>query len=381
MKNIRYLCIDDQQDKTVDTLLDGITRAGGPSFERRTPTDVGAQLELISNEAIKHNGYFGLLLDLRLDMEADAEGKKVPYRGPTLAQELRTRMAEGLISNSFPIVLWSIANRLESSYCGEDTSHDLFDSIYEKDKEISNQSERVGQEMLALVSGYRELCDTKKGKKSIVKLLKLSSKDSNGIYDEFLDELDAAIKNSAVHYSARLLATQLIRPAGLLIDELLLAARLGVEITESGVHWETICQALSGAIYQGPFSMGWRRWWWPKVEDWWLALSRDMPNLRRISASERVTILNRKFSTNLIAAKPICENYSEKFFSVCVATKKPLDPINGFRISQSSKRNWHDAEYVSIYGALNRINKSLWGRISPLERDRFDSIKERGGNE
>lgn len=381
MKNIKYLCIDDQKDSTVDTLLKGITRAGGPTFDRKTPIDVAEQLELISKEAAAHNDGFGLLLDLRLDMEADTDGNKVPYRGPTLAQELRTRMAEGLITQSFPIVLWSIASRFATSYRGEDASHDLFDAVYEKDKEISNEPSRVGREMIALASGYQILCETKLQGKSSLEILKLSADDAIGVYAEFLDEFSEAIKTSAVHYSARLLLAQLIRPAGLLVDEALLAVRLGVDISESGQNWAKICGELNAAMYQGPFSNGWQRWWWHKVEDWWSTLSEKMPNLRRISAAERITAINTKFQFNLVPAKPICAEYSTKFFALCVATKRPLDPINGFRVSQSSKKNWQDAEYVSIYAALNRVNKETWGRINPLDRDRFTAIKERGGNE
>lgn len=381
MSGIKYLCIDDQKDSTVDTLLESITRAGGPTFERKTPVEVGTQLDVVTKEAGSHVGSFGLLLDLRLDMEADSDGNRVPYRGPTLAQELRTRMAEGNLPSSFPIVLWSIATRFDTSYKGEDTSHDLFDAVYEKDKEILNETARVAREMLALTTGYQELSEAKRSEKKVVDILKLSTEDASGVYFDFLDELESAIKSSAIHHPARLIITQLIRDPGLLVDESLLAARLGIDICKSGVNWTSLCETLKDAFYQGPFSSGWTRWWWHKVEDWWSKFPDQFQNLRRISASQRVSIINQKFNLELVAAKPICENYSDKFFSLCSATKKPLDPIDGFRVSNSSKKNWQDVAYVSIYAAINRVNKDAWGRIHPMDRDRFDAIKERGENE
>lgn len=379
MTSIKYLCIDDQQDSTVDTLLRSITGAGGPIFERRTPTEVGAQIDLILEQALANNGRFGVLLDLRLDMEADSDGNKVPYRGPTLAQELRTRMVEGASSTAFPIVLWSIATKFKNSYVGEDTSHDLFDAVYGKDVDISNSPDRVGVEMCALAAGYFDLSEAKRLGRKSCEILNISKRVAEGVCLEFADELDSSLRDAATHYCARLIMSELLLRPGLLVDERLLAARLGLDMDASGVHWSKLRdEHLSSAKYSGPFSSGWSRWWWSQIEDWWASLGDASSSLRRLSAENRVNILNKSLNIELVPASPIEPGYSEKFFTLCAATNRPMDPMDGFRISVSSSKSWQDTVFVSTYAALNRINKEKWGRIHPSDRERFDSIKGMG---
>jgi hypothetical protein len=129
------------------------------------------------------------------------------------------------------------------------------------------------------------------------------------------------------------------------------------------------------ARYAGPFCAGWERWWWFIVEVWWTGLNPKQPNLRRIGAAERVKILNDKFGLTLKAAKPIEAGYSDKFFCICVATDKPLDSADGFRVAELNMKPWQDTTFVSAYAALNRIRKTKW-RISSVDRERFDRIKK-----
>ncbi|MGS0623429.1 hypothetical protein ACU8YE_11035 [Ralstonia sp. VS2407] len=381
MPGIEYLCVDDQQDRTVNDLLASITRSGGPKFFRTTPIEVGEQIKNIIHAANAAPGKFGLLLDLRLDMEANEAGDKVPYRGPTLAQELRTRMAEGEISHPFPIVLWSVTNKLDNSFRDENTSHDLFDAVYGKDGQVGSDPTLVAREMVSLTNGYEILYRCKNAsKKNAARMMGLAAEDSVGVYAVYLDELKDVLRTKAIHQMARLILVDLIQVPGLLVDERLLAARLGVDFVKCGADWEVLKGVLEAVSYKGPFCDGWDRWWWFKVEDWWSSLAERIPNIRRISAAERVNLLNAEFGTNLLPAKPIEAGYSDRFFAVCAGTEQPLDPVDGFRVVQSSKREWHDVAYVSSKAALNRINKKAWGRIDPMDRQRFDSLKEGGRN-
>lgn len=367
MPGIEYLCIDDQQDNSVDILLDAVSQSGGPNFTRRTPVEVGEQIQVIADLAGQNCGQFGLLLDLRLDQEANEDGEKVPYRGPTIAQELRTRMAEGLVA-PFPIVLWSIANKLNNSYVIEDTSHDLFDAVYDKDGAILDEPSRIAVEMISLIQGYEALriCNVSRP----TEVLGLAENDAGGVYTSFIDELGATLESSALHKAARLVSTQLIKPSGLLAQENLVAARLGVDISQSGSDWIALKQQLESARYIGPFFEGWPRWWWFKVEDWWSSLSKKQPNLRRITAAERIKVLNSRFGFELIEAQPIAGSEGRKFFTLCVATELPLDPADGLRIVQPNRKSWHDTAYVSTVAALRREKKDRW-RIDPTDRDRL----------
>lgn len=374
MSDIKYLCIDDQQDNSVDLLLDALGKPGEIIFERNTPVEVGSQVSAIIDMANDMLGRFGLIVDLRLDMESNKEGVRVPYRGPTLAQELRTRMAEG--QHSFPIVLWSIANKLETSFNGDDSSHDLFDAVYGKDDRIQTDSSSVGRELGSLVRGYEIIQSPGRVNKSI-EILSLDLEDGSPVYSPFVEELSLALKSSAPHKGARLILDKLIKMPGLLATEALIALRLGVDVDASGSSWGSCKKHFVNAQYAGPFHEGWPRWWWYKVEDWWASLSQKQPNLRRVTAAERVSILNETLSISLIPAKPIVESYQTRFFTQCVATGLPLDPTDGLRVVQMERKPWHDTGYVSMHAALNRINKNKW-RIDLMDRGRFDSAIKGG---
>lgn len=372
MKNTNYLCIDDQQDRTVDVLLELLcSKDSRLVVERRNPVELKSQLKQIS-DASKAKPNFGLLLDLRLDQESTNENPKVPYRGPTLAQELRTRMAEKNIA-PFPIVLWSITEKFVKSF--DETSHDLFDAVYGKDDQITDKAADVALQMIALVEGYESIAVGKKSR-SLSGLLGISEDSYARLEGPFLDEFKFFVEKKAVHEIASYILNSLIIPPGLLIDEKLLAARLGVDIQKSGDSWRKLLLQLNGQKYQGPFSNGWLRWWWFDVETWWAGLNVKQPNLRRIGATARAQILSDKFGLKLVSAETIEPGYSDKFFAICVATGLPLDPADGLRVAELNTKAWQDTAYVSGYAALNRIEKNKW-RISLLDRDRFDRLKKK----
>jgi hypothetical protein len=374
MPNTKYLCIDDQQDKTIEALLGSLSRGNLISFDRQTPVEIGLQIKQICEAAEKYRDIgFGLLLDLRLDMEADEQGNKVPYRGPTLAQELRTRMMEKEV-RSFPIVLWSINDKFVRSYDADDTSHDLFDAVYGKDEQVQKQPQDVAKQMISLAAGYRMIDFPEINMQTCIQCLGLAQDDMASIHPAFLDEYIFAMQSQSRHEVAYLLLTDLIKAPGLLVEEGIVASRLGVDIENSKNSWNELQKRVESAVYRGPFGDGWPRWWWFRIEDWWNGLADKQPNLRRLTAEERIQLLNNLLGINLVSASPIQSGYSTKFFTECVATKKPLDPADGLRVIKRDRKSWHDTSFVSVYAALNRIEKDGW-RIDPLDRERLDRLK------
>ncbi|MEC5162750.1 MULTISPECIES: hypothetical protein [unclassified Janthinobacterium] len=371
MPNTNFLCIDDQQDRTIDDLLSLLHKSNKELLvERKTPIELAAQIKQIST-ASKEKNNFGLLLDLRLDQEATDDHPKVPYRGPTLAQELRTRMTEKKIA-PFPIVLWSITEKFVKSF--DESSHDLFDAVFGKDDQIIDQPAQVAIQMISLVNGYAQIVSNKKGRLAGA-MLGFGQESTVGLHESFVEEFKYFVEGKAVHEISSYLLNSLIGPTGLLIDKTLLAARLGIDIAKSGASWTQLQVELEIARYGGPFCAGWQRWWWFTVEVWWNNLNAKQPNLRRIGAAERIKILNDRFGFALKAATPIEADYSDKFFCICVATGKPLDPADGFRVAELNMKPWQDTAYVSGYAALNRIEKTKW-RISSADRGRFDRLKK-----
>ncbi len=128
----RFICIDDGKPREIEPLLKTLQdrSKGKITIERKRPAPFE---DLVVT--IRQADPDGLILDLRLDEEADPEGHRARYRGTTLAQDLRTRMSEGDI-RSIPIALWSIDWKLKNSFLRDDTVQDLFDQVYDKEMEV-----------------------------------------------------------------------------------------------------------------------------------------------------------------------------------------------------------------------------------------------------
>lgn len=374
--SIKYLCIDDQEAKTIDPLLNLLEKEELVSFERCTPKGLGEQIEAIRQFIASrlNEGPFGLLLDLRLDEMPDENNERAAYRGPTLAQELRTRMAEGSLP-AFPIVLWSVNDKFIKSYNLDETSHDLFDGVYGKDRQITETPDSVAKELASLARGYASLKELKgKGIRHAVQTLGLTEDQDSAVYAQFLDEYKDVAKRPSSHEIAQFLLMDLLGSDGLVVTEETLAARLGIDIDASASEWQILKTYLESAKYAGPFSDGWHRWWWFRVANWWSTFLEQQTPLQRMEATDRVKVLNDKFEMGLTVADPINNSYSTNYFTLCVALKRPLDPADGLRVTRKLARSWHDTRFVSVHAALERINRENW-KLDPLESARLSQIK------
>jgi hypothetical protein len=377
MSYVKYLCIDDQPEQYIQPLLE---RLSGYStdlqFDRMHPQEFVHQFQLIQGLA-GEGPCFGLLVDLRLDQDSDADGNKVYYRGPTLAQELRTRMAEGELP-SFPIILWSMNDNIVHSYAPDSSSHDLFDAVYAKDDGQHPLDEQVASEMVTLAVGYHQLTKLSQENNPIPLDAVIGLLEGDR---EYLDpRLISYLKDKAVYELAGKVVNTLLRSEGVLISDLMLAARLGVDIEKSGDHWVALLQNMSGCQYTGVFHEGWSRWWMHRIEAFWSELVAYKGSLRKYTAIERVSVLNEKFGLGLESATPIVENYSSRYSTVCVAMQRPLDPVDGFKIYSSRQDAWQDSRYVSAHAVLNRVKKAEWS-LDPLEVERFKQLMDRLKND
>lgn len=377
MSCVKYLCIDDQPEQYIQPLLERLSRYNpNLQFDRMHPQEFVHQFERIQGLAIEGQ-CFGLLVDLRLDQDSDSEGNKVYYRGPTLAQELRTRMAEGELP-SFPIILWSMNDNIVHSYAPDSSSHDLFDAVYAKDDGQHPLDERVASEMVTLAVGYQQLIKLSQENNPIPldSVIGLLEGDR-----EYLDpRLISYLKDNTIYELAGKVVNTLLRSEGVLISDLMLSARLGIDIEKSGDYWVALTQTLSRCQYTGVFQEGWSRWWMHRVEAFWSELVAYKGSLRKYTAIERVSVLNEKLGLGLVSATPIAENYSSRYSTVCVATQRPLDPVDGFKIYSSRQDAWQDSRYVSAYAVLNRVKKAEWS-LDPLEVERFKQLMDRLKND
>jgi hypothetical protein len=378
---ITYIYLDDEEPRTVRPYIDEVERhCGGLNISLHSPQVYQKQISALQKE-----NYDGLILDLRLDQHANWEktngGEKAHYRGTTLAQEIRTRATEGKYRDC-PIVLWSTDDRLKSSYYKDHTGHDLFDLKCVKEEiEKEDQANLIAIRLVSLVQGYEEIAtikgETRRSKSQFHRFLGFDEPL------EFIDPritsyFDSKVGSIPIHEYARFILRDLLDAPGPLIDERILAARLGIDITASKDFQKLKNTYLENAAYKGPFRDGWKRWWSYFVEDWWKSLENSPGPLRSIPARERVAFLKKVTRLKgLISAKPIKDDYSELFWTICQVSESPLDPRDGFVIYVKDYKLWQDKLYVSIEHALSGEMEEKGLIIDPLERERFKQVRVR----
>lgn len=368
----RYLYLDDAERHQLEPFTEPINQlTSGPSIEIRKPRKFDRQVE-----DFKAFGDFdGLILDLLLHQMANEHGEKANYRGTTLAQHLRTLGTEGTIKE-FPIVLWSDADKLEKAYNSDASAHDLFDMTYRKEVLAEEESRtRVAHQLESLVTGYNMIKKIRAGTERLHRFLGL---ESVGSLDPRIDEFFSSHgKRPPVHEYARFILKELLLVQGTLIDEEVLAARLGVDVEVSG-DWEQLKSLFGSNAYQGIFKEGWPRWWASGIEVWWRSLGDAMPILRSTPASERVNKITECTGLQMLrAARPVAEGYSAAYWTVCRATQKPLDPKDGLIIDRPNARLWQDKLYVSLEAELRSERKLAGMKLDPLDKDRLPSLKTR----
>jgi hypothetical protein len=370
------LYIDDEVDSGVRPFMDAVQRANDElRIDLRRPAEFSKDLRVAADE---HPD--GLILDLRLDLVPDESGNSVDYRAPSLAQEVRTRASEGTIAD-VPIVLWSTQVNLDKSFNRDQTGHDLFDLTYDK-AFVAEAPETVARELVAVADGYKSItsiCRDVEPDSAVMRAL-LSLGPEQPLDARVSDRFSGREKLTPAHEYARFILQDLILYPGPLLDELRLAAMLGVSIEESA-GWPRLLDAVSASQYSGVFASAYFRWWRTGVDKWWAELKTGKRALRLLGARERVKLVSEATGiTDLIAAKPLQPGYSEKFSTICEGTQKPLDPIDGFRVRGREPEPWQEPRIISAIAALERRGYERGLRVHPLERERYDELVEAVSN-
>lgn len=378
---IDYLYLDDEKPEAVRPFLRELKHhCSDLKIEHHPPLPYHDQLPWLTRQT-----FSGLIFDLRLDQfpnwQQDSEAEKAEFRATTLAQEIRTRATEDHKAFQVPIVLWSTDAKLRESYTRDDTSHDLFDLKCVK-SDISNdtkEAERIAKRLASLARGYEKIVEIRSRKRGpgsqLYKFLGFEEPP------EFLDprvlsHFDGRDNPLPAHEYARFILRDLLNTPGPLIDERVLAARLGIDM-EASEDWPKLKNKFSKkAAYTGPFGEGWPRWWTFLVEQWWRELDKSLPSLRLTPASERVERLRKRTKLkNLVSAQPIEKNYEASFWTICQVKQKPLDPRDGFILSQKDAKIWQDKLYVSMQVEQSGERRERGLILDPLEKSRLERLK------
>ncbi len=167
---------------------------------------------------------------------------------------------------------------------------------------------------------------------------------------------------------------EIISKSGVLIDGNILAARLGIDYNKSK-DWITLLDILNDFKYIGIFKDSFDRWWANDILNWWN--SNFSKPLIQLTAHERVNLIKEKFNlSNLFEAQAIEKTTSTKFWTICQAYKRPLDPKDGFLLDGNLIYSWQDKRYLSLQSILERDAKTQGLLVHPAERERLEDIKQ-----
>ena len=152
----------------------------------------------------------------------------------------------------------------------------------------------------------------------------------------------------------------------------MLAARLGIDMEQSS-DWSTLKGKLEKIKYKGVYSDFHTRWWSYLLPDWWKT-NVSKRNMVALNAFERVDFLKKAFKLEkLVDAKPISKTVSTRYWTICQALQRPLDPNEGFKLRTSHPESWQDTEYITLQAFLD--GKVQPKDIHPIEIERFKYIK------
>lgn len=356
---MKYIYIDDEDESIA--IRDGLNDVKTIHVALEKPKKFEEQSQDLLN---KLKAYDGIILDLRLDDHPQSEAR---YTAPPLAQALRSLAAINQGIGDCPIVLCSTDAKIKKSYIADQSSHDLFDYKFSKDHEPDFP--KIVLKLDSLAKGYRELYQLKGDLSSIIRreFQKLDSRIFERLYNPEV--------NFPSHEYARFLIKELLGQPGPLINEKLLAARLGIDYLASPGWRSLIENFFDDGVYKGVFSDGWRRWWADTVNDKFKSITGK--RLSGLKGPERVNVLiNVTRIAELTPAKLIPRCVSYNFSTICEFYKQPLDPLEGFRImTLKEPKPWQEPRYLSIDAAVERKGFTNGLMIHPSESERLERIK------
>lgn len=318
-------------------------------------------IELVVNKAssvdvvtkiMRKDNYDAYLMDYRL-----SQGKSF-FDAPPFAAYLRTEDKRGKMTQR-PIFLITSEKGL-NIVNQDENSQDLFDLIMLKDNYNKQKKDCINL-LISYIKAYREI---EKKRYKFEDILQIKKEEVKRFIDSrLLNELYISKEEKNTYRYLRKITEHLVNVPGVLIDEQYLASRLGVDIIKSGDEWEKLSLKLADCIYCGVLSESYKRWWMPRILQWWESISEGK-SLRRMESKERVEFINDYFNLKLQHAKPLKFCESSYFWTICKGMLKPIDPAEGYVCNSRPKRPWEENEYISAIGALEYTSFQKYLSIS-----------------
>jgi len=369
MKTFNILYIDDdlvneeEKENKIDPLVRGLSSQGKIDFIFEYPRMLESFVDLLAEN---YQGIDAILIDLKLNENHTGMEDFATYPAQILANAIRTyQNGEDQKFVEFPLFLISSLENKKALYESDIKSHDLFDFFVSKN-DIAKSGIEYEDNMYSIIEAYKEVSSGKK----LFELLNIEEEEYNSLsinYDSS-DEL--------VSTTSQFIFNNIIMHSGVLINENILAARLGIDI-EKSEDWSNLLEIINPSlIYEGIFSKTWIRWWSNRLLDWWESEISEEVILINSTADERVKLLKDKFGLEkLITAEPIDEFMKNSFWTVCKALNKPLDIYDGLVVNRK-KETWQDKEYVSPKAVFEGESKKQGIKLHPNEKNRYEKLKK-----
>ena len=248
---IIYLMLDDEAAAAspAELYAEPIQAAAEGQLEIvvRRPERMGETVAMIAR--LKPHG---LLLDIELTNALDEDKQPVGFDGIALAQQVRTLQTRARTATAtralpeFPIIRLSKKDVVREYVSEDTTSDDLFDELIDKDSVFGDAS-APARIAVALAQDYPALskyADSDQSDAAIAALLAFAPETFARLDPRTL--LGIRRPGAPAHVLARFVIAQLLGRPGPLVNEDLLAIRLGVDTTASP-DWGSLQAGLDEA--------------------------------------------------------------------------------------------------------------------------------------
>lgn len=364
---VEYIFIDDESNKSVESIINGLNDTKEIHISQLSiSSDDG--LESLT-EKIKDqincedkNTAYGILIDLCLNGEGE---NSIGFTASPIAQHIRTLSSTTHEIPNIPIVLCSTNEKIKKTYNADKACHDLYDYKFSKTADI--QWVKVAKKMRALANGYAQL-----GIYSSMEQI-LNREDITNLDSRIFESLEAP---NSTYDVAHFLIKDLFQHPGPMIKETVVAARLGIDIQNSGQAWKQLLEFISPQIhYNGIFASGWKRYWTDQLDSLFKTYSGGNPS-STYTAKERVEIIKQATQIEgLQTALPIEFCTSTYYNTICEALKRPIDSLEAYEIYESyDLRSWQEPKYLSFFALASGQNQDI--QIKKSESARFIEDQE-----
>jgi hypothetical protein len=311
----------------------------------------------------------GVLIDVELSAATGEHGT-----GLGIAQDIRGKQKAREIAD-YPVVRFARPEPVAEIISGDPSSDDLFDLRIQKHAVVSNCG-AVQRQLNGVKRVYDQLADLASvDEEALTVVLGLNPQQREEWSHPALHTRLADGRQFAVHVAAGTFMRGFLNSSGLLIDEVLLAVRLGLDREGSGDAWRQLLERLTDFKFSGAAHEEFERWWARGLEDWWLGLSGGN-SLASLTIRERHEMQCNHLRLNGLQPLTMPSGSAgDRPWRLCTLSLEadeprcvPVDPSASVRLTpRTDQPLWTDPQYASLGEALRATSEKRLNR-SDLDR-------------